>query len=217
MGNDPDKPDTKPTRSRRPFCDTIGPVFPAPRREERLPGTTFFTSTTMPRAEEQRPTTNRKSPVAVSGLSGGTAVAGGGGHSLAAGGDVDGWGWGRNGYGQVGDGTTTHRKTPVLVPLRNAIKYYFFGGQRIAMRKEGVVYYLLGDHLGTTSVVLCGDQPWCSGVAYGEVVAESRHRPYGEERWSWVAPSVFTFPTDYRFTGQRNEASLGLYHMGARF
>ena len=37
----------------------------------------------------------------------------------------------------------------------------------------------MGDHLGTTSVVLCGDQPWCNGVAYGEVVAESRHRPYG--------------------------------------
>jgi RHS repeat-associated protein len=36
--------------------------------------------------------------------------------------------------------------------------------------------------------------------------------PYGAERWT-----DGTLPTDYRFTGQREEASLGLYHMGARF
>jgi RHS repeat-associated protein len=50
--------------------------------------------------------------------------------------------------------------------------------------------------------------------AQGTKVAESRHFPYGEERWRW--PEDSTFPTDYRFTGQR-DAGLGLYHMGARF
>ncbi len=67
----------------------------------------------------------------------------------------------------------------------------------------GVVYWLVGDHLGTTSVVLTG--------AGTQVVAESRHHPYGTERWR-----SGTFPTDYRYTGQRREEGLGLYRMGAR-
>jgi hypothetical protein len=39
------------------------------------------------------------------------------------------------------------------VELRTApvvTKYYYFGGQRIAMRKDGVLTYLHGDHLGST-------------------------------------------------------------------
>jgi RHS repeat-associated protein len=52
------------------------------------------------------------------------------------------------------------------------------------------------------------------GEAYK--VAESRHYPYGEERWSWTLEGTFT--TDYRFTGQKIQSSLGsVYHMGARF
>jgi RHS repeat-associated protein len=43
-------------------------------------------------------------------------------------------------------------------------------------------------------------------------VAESRHYPYGVERWSSGA-----LPTDYRFTGQRFEAGLGIYVMGVRW
>lgn len=71
------------------------------------------------------------------------------------------------------------------------------------MRRNGVLYYLVGDHLGTTSVVL---------NAQGNLVAESRHLPYGEERWH-----SSTLPTDYRWTGQQLHDSLGLYHMGARW
>ena len=89
-------------------------------------------------------------------------------------------------------------------------KYYFFalsktGGSRVAMDRDGVVQWLVGDHLGTTGLVL-DDQ--------GSVVAESRHYPYGEECWRW--PQEGTFPTEYRFTGQRSESGLGLIHMGAR-
>jgi RHS repeat-associated protein len=82
-------------------------------------------------------------------------------------------------------------------------KYYFFGGRRVALRRGGVVQYLLGDHLGSTSLVL---------DANGAKVAEARYYPYGETRWT-----AGTLPTDYRFTGQREEASLGLYQMGARW
>jgi RHS repeat-associated protein len=82
-------------------------------------------------------------------------------------------------------------------------QYYFFNGQRIAVRQGDVLYYIAGDHLGTTSVVL---------DASGNKVAESRHYPYGVERWS-----SGTLPTDYRFTGQRFEAGLGIYAMGVRW
>ncbi|WP_229131637.1 RCC1 domain-containing protein [Bifidobacterium mizhiense] len=42
-------------------------------------------------------------------------VSGGGNHSLAVGSDGNVWAWGDNTYGQLGDGTTTTRTTPVKV------------------------------------------------------------------------------------------------------
>ncbi|MBU0491446.1 MAG: RHS repeat-associated core domain-containing protein [Chloroflexi bacterium] len=56
---------------------------------------------------------------------------------------------------------------------------------------------------GTTSLVL--DEA-------GDVVAEARHSPYGEERWS-----SGTLPTDYRFTGQRHDGYIKLVQMRARW
>jgi len=47
--------------------------------------------------------------------------------------------------------------------------------------------------------------------ASGSVVAEARHFPYGEERWS-----SGTLPTEYRFTGQRNHSYIRLVRMGER-
>jgi RHS repeat-associated protein len=60
-----------------------------------------------------------------------------------------------------------------------------------------------GDHLGSTSLVLNDD---------GTVHSEGRYYPYGVTRWS-----SGTLPTDYRFTGQREESGLGLYQMGVRW
>ena len=60
--------------------------------------------------------TDRSTPVQTSGLTSGvTAIAGGYDHSLAIRGDGTVWAWGFNNHGQLGDGTTTNRATPVPV------------------------------------------------------------------------------------------------------
>ena len=60
-------------------------------------------------------TTNRLTPVAVTGLGNVTAIAGGSDHSLALLADGTVMAWGHNEQGQLGDGTTTQRLTPVAV------------------------------------------------------------------------------------------------------
>jgi len=81
-------------------------------------------------------------------------------------------------------------------------KYYYLGSQRVAMNQDDVVYYLHGDHLGSTSLTTNGS---------GAVVARQWYYPYGETRWS-----DGTLPTDYQFTGQRAE-DFGLYDYHARY
>ena len=77
------------------------------------------------------------------------------------------------------------------------------GGQRIALRSGGVLYWLLNDHFGGTAHTLSGT------TETGEV----RYRAFGASRFT-----SGTTPTSYRFTGQREEASLGLYYYyGARW
>ncbi|MEW5959069.1 MAG: RHS repeat-associated core domain-containing protein [Chloroflexota bacterium] len=89
------------------------------------------------------------------------------------------------------------------VTIASVTKYYTFGGQRVAMRQGDVVYYLHGDHLGSTS--LTTDQA-------GEIVAETRYLPYGEERWTGDTSQ----PTDFTFTGQRKDG-FGLMDYNARY
>jgi hypothetical protein len=95
---------------------------------------------------------------------------------------------------------------------------YIIAGQQVATRRvdglgAGVLYWLVGDHpsaslrIGLRSTTLVLDQN-------GAKVDEIRYYPYGAERW----PLDRTFPTDYRFTGQKYEAGVGgLYQMGARW
>ncbi len=70
-------------------------------------------------------------------------------------------------------------------------KYYFAGAQRVAMRKNGSLSFLLSDHLGSTSITT---------DAAGTKTSELRYSPWGEVRFSSSAnPGL---PTDYTFTGQ---------------
>jgi RHS repeat-associated protein len=88
--------------------------------------------------------------------------------------------------------------------------YYYAGSQRIAVRVEGDptpanngLFYLLSDHLGSTSVTT---------DASANKVAELRYYPYGQTRYSWN-----NTPTSHRFTGQVSDDSTGLYFYGARY
>jgi len=79
--------------------------------------------------------------------------------------------------------------------------YYFAGSQRIAMRENGEVTYLHGDHLGSASLAT---------NATGALLNEMRYTPYGVTRSGDIH-------TDRRFTDQRWESRLGLYDYGVRF
>ena len=83
-------------------------------------------------------------------------------------------------------------------------KYYYAGSQRIAMRTNGTLNYLLGDHLGSTSLTT---------DANGYLVSEMRYKAWGEVRYASGTTS-----TKYQYTGQASyEADFGLYYYGARW
>ncbi len=89
------------------------------------------------------------------------------------------------------------------VTVSAVTKYYYHGGQRIAMRRGDVVYFIHADHLGSTSLTT---------DLTGTVVAETRYLPYGEQRWI-----TGTLVTDFTFTGQRAEAGFRLMDYNARY
>lgn len=91
--------------------------------------------------------------------------------------------------------------------------YYYFNGQRVAMRVNGgPVTYLFGDQLGSASVAI--DSATNS-------VTQQRYRPFGEEYGvNGSQPPVNGMPTDFTFTGQRreNQNTVGsLMDYGGRF
>jgi len=88
-------------------------------------------------------TTNRNKPVAVTGLTGITitAIACGDQHTVAltSGGAV--YTWGRNLYGQLGDGTNTERTSPVAATnLSSGVSAIACGGAFTIALKSGAVY-----------------------------------------------------------------------------
>jgi Regulator of chromosome condensation (RCC1) repeat len=83
----------------------------------------------------------------VNDLTGVTAIAGGCYHTIALKSDGTVWAWGYNGYGQLGDGTTTDSYTPVqaLGPggsgyLTGVIAIASDGYHTIAMKSDGTVW-----------------------------------------------------------------------------
>jgi len=97
-------------------------------------------------------------------------------------------------------------------------KYYMAGAARVAMRKYTIpqsmtVEYMLGDHLGSTSVTTDSN---------GAMISEMRYKPWGELRYTWTDAPASTSPayelTRYQYTGQYSyDVEFGLKYYGARF
>ena len=84
-------------------------------------------------------------------------------------------------------------------------KYYYAGSVRLAMREDSDdPLYLIGDHLGSTSLVL---------DTAGLEVAKQTYLPFGEE-WGVSATEL---PTTFTYTGQREAAEIGLMYYVARW
>jgi alpha-tubulin suppressor-like RCC1 family protein len=79
--------------------------------------------------------------VAESSNSGVTMVAAGGDHTLALKQDGTVWSWGNNEYGQLGDGTTIDRYTPVQVQgLDSVVDISAGSGFSLALKSDGTVW-----------------------------------------------------------------------------
>lgn len=90
------------------------------------------------------------------GLAGGAGpqIAGGYVHSLALSGDGAVWAWGRNLNGQLGDGTTNNRSTPVAVVGLNDVVAISGGGKHsVALKRDGTVWAW-----GSNDVFQLGDE-----------------------------------------------------------
>jgi RHS repeat-associated protein len=91
-------------------------------------------------------------------------------------------------------------------------KYYYDGATRVAMRTgNSTLNWLFGDHLGSSSLAANSDGSLLPN-------GEQRYKPWGEKRFPTGDSAI---PTSFKFTGQRQESSLGgsdgLYYYNARY
>jgi RHS repeat-associated protein len=93
---------------------------------------------------------------------------------------------------------------PADAPLPQVTKHYYANGQRIASRVDDNLYYILGDHLGSTSLVV--DE---SGAEQGYVIYDA----YGQVVENTLPEGL----TDRLYTGQVLDASTGLFYYNARY
>ncbi len=79
----------------------------------------------------------------------------------------------------------------------------FAGATRLAVRTGGTLSFLVSDHLGSSSVTT---------DANGAPTASALYKAFGETRYT-----LGNLNTDYHFTGQRDEPSLGIYWFQSRW
>ncbi|MFZ6026388.1 MAG: RHS repeat-associated core domain-containing protein [Chloroflexota bacterium] len=124
-------------------------------------------------------------------------------------------------YPPVASGDYADNNFVVTLPPDRKV-YYFAGGKPVAMRvlpangSAETVYYLVGDHLGSVSLSLCGSLAGCATadgtVGYQGVVSRARYKPFGTLQTNSTGSS----PTSIGFTGQRLD-DTGLMYYGARY
>jgi RHS repeat-associated protein len=91
-------------------------------------------------------------------------------------------------------------------------KYYYAGGQRIAMRQGTTLYYLLGDHPSTSLRAGLGSTSITTDAG-GNKIAELRYKAWGEVRYNRGST-----PIQYTYTGQYSQVSeFGLLFYQSRW
>jgi RHS repeat-associated protein len=103
----------------------------------------------------------------------------------------------------VGGVTTYYVGNHYEVKNGTVSKYYFAGATRLAVRTGTTLSYLLSDHLGSSSVTT---------DANGVKTASALYKAFGETRYT-----LGNLGTDYKFTGQRLQAELGIYWFNSRW
>src|SRR5690606_13065784 len=71
------------------------------------------------------------------------------------------------------------------------------------------VFLNIGDHLGSTSIVI--------DKATSELVERTTYQPYGATESDYRAPRWKGFREDYRFTGKEEDQEIGVAYFGKRF
>jgi hypothetical protein len=96
---------------------------------------------------------------------------------------------------------------PIVHQERETVvtSYYYADGERIAMKSDGIVYYLFSDHLGSTTSVVARDT--------GEEISHQLYHPWGTTRYSY--PGSGEKITDYGYTGQMQVDDI--YYYNARW
>ena len=82
-------------------------------------------------------------PVQVSGLTGVVAIAESFEHSLALKSDGTAWGWGTNGYGELGNGSpqlSGFVQTPVMATVHNVVAIAAGASHSLWLRSDGTVW-----------------------------------------------------------------------------
>ena len=146
-------------------------------------------------------TTSRSAPVPVkvpAGVSF-TDLNAGGLHSLALGSDGKTYAWGYNAFGQLGDGTTTSRSTPVVVKAPSGVTFTSFNAgrmQSLFVGSDHQVYAVGGNDngqlgIGTTtnqSIPVAVTFAVVTGVTFGGV-AGTDLALQADGTWSVVTPA----------------------------
>ena len=91
----------------------------------------------------------------------------------------------------VGSASTYYPFAHYEVDNGVVVKYYFFGGQRVAMKRGGTLTYLHSDHLGSTVLETVGNA----------ITTDQKYFAYGRQR------DTGPVTTDHRFTGQKQDGS----------
>ena len=103
---------------------------------------------------------------------------------------------------QVGETITLYPNAYYEVQGTTSKNFYFAGADRIAIRENNELTFLLHDHLGSTVGTV---------NSAGNLTSQTRYTAFGETR------GAATTSTDYLYTGQRAEGEIGLYFYNARW